>query len=67
MTSAPTLSLRLGRLLGAGLLSLLLAVAGASAAGPEAVTGPTPSPDKWSHAYSAYGQPKYPRGFWHFD
>lgn len=26
-----------------------------------------PAPDKWSHAYAAYGQPKYPRGFSHFD
>ncbi len=26
-----------------------------------------PSPDHWSHAYAAYGQPKYPRGFDHFD
>ncbi|MEP7328602.1 MAG: extracellular solute-binding protein [Betaproteobacteria bacterium] len=26
-----------------------------------------PSPDKWSHAWSAYGQPKYPRGFTNFD
>ena len=35
----------------------------ASAAAP----GSLPAPDKWSHAYSAYGQPKYPRGFAHFD
>ena len=27
----------------------------------------TPSPDKWSHAWAAYGQPKYPRGFANFD
>ena len=26
-----------------------------------------PSPDGWSHAYSAYGQPRYPRGFAQFD
>ena len=26
-----------------------------------------PSPDKWSHAWAAYGQPKYPRGFANFD
>ena len=25
------------------------------------------SSDGWSHAYSAYGTPKYPRGFTHFD
>ena len=34
---------------------------------PAAALGPLPSPDKWSHAYAAYGQPKYPRGFPHFD
>ncbi len=32
-----------------------------------AALGPLPSPDKWSYAYSAYGQPKYPPGFAHFD
>jgi peptide/nickel transport system substrate-binding protein/microcin C transport system substrate-binding protein len=29
--------------------------------------GPLPDPDRWSHAYSAYGKPKYPPGFAHFD
>ena len=28
-----------------------------------AAPGPLPSADKWSYAYSAYGEPKYPRGF----
>jgi peptide/nickel transport system substrate-binding protein/microcin C transport system substrate-binding protein len=29
--------------------------------------GAQPAPDRWSHAYSAYGKPKYPPGFSHFD
>ncbi len=29
--------------------------------------GAVPAEGKWSHAYAAYGQPKYPRGFTHFD
>lgn len=48
--------------------------AGASTAAPAAPSKPESAPSadandggSWSHAYSAYGQPKYPRGFSHFD
>ncbi len=34
---------------------------------PNATVGAMPVEAKWSHAYAAYGQPKYPRGFKHFD
>ncbi len=51
----------------AGTLALA-ATPAAKDAPPSAVgAGPQPAPDKWSHAYAAYGQPKYPRGFTHFD
>ncbi|MBK9703804.1 MAG: ABC transporter substrate-binding protein [Betaproteobacteria bacterium] len=52
-------------------LRAVLAGALAFAAGPLArgqpAAGPLPAADRWSHAYSAYGQPRYPRGFAHFD
>ncbi len=44
--------------------------AAAPGASPKAEPGATSSPHDngaWSHAYSAYGKPKYPRGFSHFD
>jgi peptide/nickel transport system substrate-binding protein/microcin C transport system substrate-binding protein len=48
--------------------------AGSSAAAPAAPPRPEPGATSsanenggWSHAYSAYGKPKYPRGFSHFD
>jgi ABC-type transport system substrate-binding protein len=34
---------------------------------PPAAFAAIPAEAKWSHAYAAYGQPKYPRGFTHFD
>ena len=54
-------------------LGRFLAVALAACFAPLALgqsgpaSGPLPDPDRWSHAYSAYGKPKYPRGFTHFD
>ena len=54
-------------------LGRFLAVALATCFAPLALgqsgpaSGPLPDPDRWSHAYSAYGKPKYPRGFTHFD
>ena len=38
--------------------------AAASASAPAALS---PSASGWVHAYAAFGQPKYPRGFSHFD
>lgn len=32
-----------------------------------AASATTPAPAAWSHAYAAYGEPKYPAGFDHFD
>jgi peptide/nickel transport system substrate-binding protein/microcin C transport system substrate-binding protein len=60
------------------LLALLLAATGVAVAAapaarddpappPPAATNAIPDPGKWSHAYAAYGRPKYPRGFKHFD
>ncbi len=49
------------------LLAVALAVGFAPVALAQPATGPLPDPDRWSHAYSAYGKPKYPRGFAHFD
>ena len=73
----PSTALRGSATLPALLLALAFALAGpfATAAAPAAKdspapaagAGPLPAPDKWSHAYAAYGQPKYPRGFAHFD
>ena len=40
------------------------ATAAASASAPAALS---PSASGWVHAYAAFGQPKYPRGFSHFD
>ncbi len=59
--------------------ALLLVAAGVAAAPPALKDDPVPAAretqavapppveGKWSHAYAAYGQPKYPRGFTHFD
>ncbi len=73
----PSTALRGSATLPALLLALAFALAGpfATAAAPAAKdspapaagAGPLPAPDKWSHAYAAYGQAKYPRGFSHFD
>ncbi len=41
------------------------APAAATAASPHDAAGPTTG--AWVHAYAAYGQPKYPKGFDHFD
>jgi len=43
---------------------LLLSVAPPVLAAPAPAT---PAAGTWSHAYAAYGAPKYPRGFTHFD
>ncbi len=52
--------------LGASLLaSPKLSVAGAAAA--KAPSAPTDGVGEWSHAWSAFGEPKYPKGFDHFD
>lgn len=37
------------------------------AAQPAVGAGLAPAPHRWAHAYSAYGKPKYPPGFTHFD
>ena len=63
-----------------GMLALLLATSGAVAAAPgnaapkddpapppAAAANIVPAEGRWSHAYAAYGQPKYPRGFANFD
>ena len=34
---------------------------------PPAKNGPAPVNGRWSHAFTAYGEPKYPRGFKNFD
>jgi peptide/nickel transport system substrate-binding protein/microcin C transport system substrate-binding protein len=34
---------------------------------PPAKEGRAPAAGPWSHAFTAYGQPKYPKGFHHFD
>jgi peptide/nickel transport system substrate-binding protein/microcin C transport system substrate-binding protein len=39
----------------------------APAASPPPAAAPVLSEAAWSHAYSAYGKPKYPRGFQAFD
>jgi peptide/nickel transport system substrate-binding protein/microcin C transport system substrate-binding protein len=49
----------------AGAWLALVAFAGiAQAAGTAAGA---PSPERWRHAYAAYGEPRYPAGFAHFD
>jgi len=53
-------------------LWLALAAGPAFAAATPAVpvstaSAPAPTPAAWSHAYAAYGEPKYPAGFDHFD
>jgi len=58
-------------------LTLLFASLGCMAAPPGAMPKDDPAPPaaggampvegKWSHAFAAYGQPKYPRGFKNFD
>ena len=57
-----------------GLLSVLLAFGTAHAASRPAAlaaaasaASPTPQPAPWAHAYAAYGEPKYPRGYSHFE
>ena len=48
--------------------ALFLAVAMAAAAGAApAVDDPAPAAAEWTHAYAAFGRPKYRRGFGHFD
>ena len=46
------------------LLALCAAPPGLAAA---AAAPATPAAGTWSHAYAAYGAPKYPRGFHHFE
>lgn len=54
----------LGRFLAIALVACFAPLA-VGQSGP--ASGPLPDPNRWSHAYSAYGKPKYPRGFAHFD
>jgi microcin C transport system substrate-binding protein len=74
MKSLSTL-FRIAALAACGAAFVAQAAAPATPAAPVAKAEPVaadpasliPSPDRWSHAYSAYGQPRYPRGFAHFD
>jgi peptide/nickel transport system substrate-binding protein/microcin C transport system substrate-binding protein len=60
LRSLPALCRLLAFALAAGLAQVALGQ-------PVDAGGPLPDPDRWSHAYSAYGKPKYPPGFAHFD
>ena len=60
LRSLPALCRLLAFALAAGLAQVALGQ-------PVDAGGPLPDPDRWSHAYAAYGKPKYPRGFAHFD
>ena len=51
----------IARLRRACVVAALLACAWAAPAAADEANG------AWSHAYAAYGEPKYPRGFAHFD
>ena len=59
------MSLRRG--LAALLLGASLVAQGALAAAPPVPAPATVTPARWAHAYAAFGEPKYPRDFDHFE
>ena len=60
-----------GRRLGGVLIAAWLCAGGAAAAAPGGDARPAPraavATGSWQHAVAAYTQPRYPRGFAHFD
>ncbi len=59
------MSLRRG--LAALLLGASLVAQGALAAAPPVPAPATVTPARWAHAYAAFGEPKYPREYDHFE